>query len=148
MAELLPLKKYPFEFYQFCKGLTSSVKGLPFFEAGPHSGVGSSSDSRARGPGFDTQSGHTFISPSADSRRAVVSYWQKCVHEVLVNRLGSRSLPRNSVVRLTDHLEMTIAIYCGCKTTYPFLKIINTFFLCYNIWLNYWQLLVSIVSIF
>ena len=61
MAELLPLKKYPFEFYQFCKGLTSSVKGLPVFEAGPHSGVGSSSDSRARGPGFDTQSAHILL---------------------------------------------------------------------------------------
>ena len=30
---------------------------------------------------------------SADSRGAVVSYWQKYVHEVLVNRLGGLSLP-------------------------------------------------------
>ena len=29
---------------------------------------------------------HTFVSPSADSRGTVVSYWQKCVHEVLVLR--------------------------------------------------------------
>ena len=29
---------------------------------------------------------HTFVSPSAFSRRAVVSYWRKYVHEVLVNR--------------------------------------------------------------
>ena len=42
---------------------------------------------------------HTFISPSAFSRRAVVSYWRKYVHEVLVNRLGGLSLPRKSVVR-------------------------------------------------
>ena len=28
---------------------------------------------------------HAFVSPSADSRRAVVSYWQKYMHEVLVN---------------------------------------------------------------
>ena len=28
---------------------------------------------------------HTFVSPSAFSRRAVVSYWRKYVHEVLVN---------------------------------------------------------------
>ena len=34
------------------------------------------------------------------SRRAVVSYWRKYVHEVLVNRLGGLSLPRKSVVRL------------------------------------------------
>ena len=31
-----------------------------------------------------------------------VSYWRKYVHEVLVNRLGGLSLPRKSVVRLTD----------------------------------------------
>ena len=43
---------------------------------------------------------HTFVSPSAFSRRAVVSYWRKYVHEVLVNRLGGLSLPRKSVVRL------------------------------------------------
>ena len=42
---------------------------------------------------------HTFVSPSAFSRRAVVSYWRKYVHEVLVNRLGGLSLPR---VMLTD----------------------------------------------
>ena len=45
---------------------------------------------------------HTLVSPSAFSRRAVVSYWRKYVHEVLVNRLGGLSLPRKSVVRLTD----------------------------------------------
>ena len=27
---------------------------------------------------------HTFVSPAADSRGAVVSYWLKYVHEVLV----------------------------------------------------------------
>ena len=41
---------------------------------------------------------HTFVSPSPDSRRAVVSYWQKYVQEVLVNGLGDLSLPRKSVV--------------------------------------------------
>ena len=50
---------------------------------------------------------HTFVSPSADSRGAVVSYWPKYVHEVLVNRLGGLSLPRKSVVRLTDRPDMT-----------------------------------------
>ena len=44
---------------------------------------------------------NTFVSPSAFSRRAVVSYLRKYVHEVLVNRLGGLSLPRKSVVRLT-----------------------------------------------
>ena len=46
--------------------------------------------------------------PTADSSRAVVSYWRKDVHLVLVNRLGS--LSRNGVVRLTDHLDMTVVV--------------------------------------
>ena len=49
---------------------------------------------------------------SADSRRAVVSYWRKYVHEVLVNRLGGLSLPR-----LTDRPDMTLDVYRGRKTT-------------------------------
>ena len=59
---------------------------------------------------------HTF-SPSAFSRRAVVSYWRKYVHEVLVNRLGGLSLPRKSVFRLTDRPDMTQDVYRGRKTT-------------------------------
>ena len=60
---------------------------------------------------------HTLVSPSAFSRRAVVSYWRKYVHEVLVNRLGGLSLPRKSVVRLTDRPNMTLDVYRGRKTT-------------------------------
>ena len=41
----------------------------------------------------------------------------KYVHEVLVNRLGGPSLPRKSVVRLTDRPDMTLDVYCGRKTT-------------------------------
>ena len=44
------------------------------------------------------------------SRRAVVSYWRKYVHEVLVNRLGGLSLPRESVVRLTDRPDMRLSL--------------------------------------
>ena len=58
---------------------------------------------------------HTFIFSSADSGRAVVSYWRKYVHKVLVNHLGGLSLPRNSVLRLIDGPDMTIDVYCGCK---------------------------------
>ena len=54
---------------------------------------------------------------SADLRGAVVSYWRKYVHEVLVNCLGGLSLPRKSVVRLTDHPDMTLHVYRGRKTT-------------------------------
>ena len=60
---------------------------------------------------------HTFVSPSPFSRRAVISYWRKYVHEVLVNRLGGLSLPRKSVVRLTDRPDMTLDVYRGRKTT-------------------------------
>ena len=52
----------------------------------------------------------TDTSPSAFSRRAVVSYWRKYVHEVLVNRLGGLSLPKKSVVRLTDRPDMTLDV--------------------------------------
>ena len=45
-------------------------------------------------------------------------YWRrKYVHEVLVNSLGGLSLPRKSVVRLTDRPDMTLDVYRGCKTT-------------------------------
>ena len=60
---------------------------------------------------------HTFVSLSTFSRRAVVHYWPKYVHEVLVNRLGGLSLPRKSVVRLTDRPDMTLDVYRGRKTT-------------------------------
>ena len=39
------------------------------------------------------------------------------MREVLVNRLGGLSLPRKSVVRLTDRPDMTLDVYRGCKTT-------------------------------
>ena len=40
------------------------------------------------------------------------------MHEVLVNRLGGLlSLPRKSVVWLTDRPDMTLDVYRGRKTT-------------------------------
>ena len=38
------------------------------------------------------------------------------MHEVLVNRLGGLSLPKKSVVRLTDRPDMTLGVYRGRKT--------------------------------
>ena len=85
---------------------------------------------------------HTFVSPSAFSRRAVVSYWQKYVHEVLVNHLGGLSLPRKSVVRLTDRPDMTLDVDRGRKTTMqqqqqinatnPWLRWGNSLLLCHD----------------
>ena len=54
-----------------------------------------------------------FVSPSTDSRRANVSYWQKYVNEVIVNCLGGLSLPRKSLVWLTNCPDMTLAVYRG-----------------------------------
>ena len=48
------------------------------------------------------------------------------MHEVLVNRLGGLSLPRKSLVRLTDRPDMTLDVYRGRKTTiqqYCFAKV-------------------------
>ena len=39
------------------------------------------------------------------------------MQEALVNRLGGLSLPRKSVVRLTDRPDMTLNVYRGRKTT-------------------------------
>ena len=39
------------------------------------------------------------------------------MHEVLANRLGGLSLPRKSVVRLTDRPDMTLDVYRGRKTS-------------------------------
>ena len=38
------------------------------------------------------------------------------MHKVLVNGLGGLSLPRKSVVRLTDRPDMTLDVYRGRKT--------------------------------
>ena len=54
------------------------------------------------------------------------------MHEVQVNCLGGLSLPRKSVVRLTDRPDMTLDAYRGRKTTMhvekcmPFKKYENT----------------------
>ena len=39
------------------------------------------------------------------------------MHEALVNRLGGLSLPRKTVVRLTDRPDMTLDVYRGRKIT-------------------------------
>ena len=51
----------------------------------------------------------TILLPSADSRRVVVSYKWKYVHEVLVNRLVKLAQEK-SMVRWTDRTDMTIAV--------------------------------------
>ena len=55
-----------------------------------------------------------FLSPSAVSGRAVVSYWRKYVHELLVNRFGGGlCLPKKKVAWLTGHPDTTVAVYLG-----------------------------------
>ena len=48
------------------------------------------------------------------------------MHEVLVNRLGGLSLPRKSVVRLTDRPDMTLDVYRGRKTTQQLVESVTT----------------------
>ena len=60
---------------------------------------------------------HTFVSPSAESRRADASYCRKYVHLLQVNRVGGLNLPGNSVARLADRPDITIAVYSGRKAT-------------------------------
>ena len=52
--------------------------------------------------------------PSANSRRVVVSYKRKYVHEVLVNRLVKLA-QEDSVVRWSDHPDMTITVDLDVK---------------------------------
>ena len=84
---------------------------------GPSSAVDRAYVSKARDHGFDTHAGHilSFLQ-SAESRRAVVSYWQKCAHEGLVNCFGSLSMPIKSMVELTDQLDMSTVVYPRHKT--------------------------------
>ena len=60
-------------------------------------------------PRFDTRSGHilSFLLPLIQEGQ------RKYVQKVLVNRLEGLSLPRKSVVRLTDRPDMTIDVYRG-----------------------------------
>ena len=46
------------------------------------------------------------------------------MREVLVNHLGGLSLPRKSVVRVTDRPNMTLDVYRGRKTTIQYNTII------------------------
>ena len=65
-------------------------------------------------------------------------YWRKYVQEVLVNRLGGLSLPRKSVVRLTDRPDMTLDVYRGRKTTkqQPKTKISQVKNICFFQWIQ------------
>ena len=83
------------------------------YYTGPPSTVCNMSDNRSRGPEFDPGPVPYFhgdwswyismaiLLPSADSRRVVVSYKQKYVHEVLVNRLVKLAQEKSVVRWLT-----------------------------------------------
>ena len=48
------------------------------------------------------------------------------MHLILVNRLGGLSLPRNSLVRLTERPDVTIDVYHGCKQQYNIIHLNQT----------------------
>ena len=86
-----------------------------------YSAVGNETDCRSRGCEFDPGPVPNFCGdwswnnfyrhspPSADSRMVVISYKRKYVHKVLVNLLV-KVAQEKSVIRRTDHLDMTIAV--------------------------------------
>ena len=86
---LLLINKLPYidrVYYGFSSCCFSISSSTLSYIAGPLSVVGSISDSRTQVR--YTVRPHILVSPLADSRRAVVSYWRKNVHRVLVDRLG------------------------------------------------------------
>ena len=90
-------------------------------DAGLYSTIGSASVSRVKRSQVPFPVWpHTYKFPSADSRRAAVSYWRKYVHLVLVTCLRGLNLARNSVVRLTDRPDMTLAVYHKAILTQTF----------------------------
>ena len=61
---------------------------------------------------------------------------KKNMHWVLVNCLIGLSLPRKSVVRLTDRPNMTLAADCGCSATiHTLFMYIDLILIC----ISYWQ---------
>ena len=67
------------------------------------------------------------------------------MHEVLVNRLGGLSLPRKSVVRLTDRPDMTLDVYCGRKTTIQQQQLDNVYHL--NNQSFHWKTWVNLIAL-
>ena len=78
--------------------------------AGPRSAVGKAPDSQVRGPGFDTRSVHilSFLLPLI--QEGICQLLAKvCARSTgYLKRLGGVSLPRKSVVRLTDRPDMNL----------------------------------------
>ena len=72
-------------------------------------------DSLVRGPGFDTRSGRIllFFLPLIQEGQLSVTVESMCTKYCL----GGLSLPRKSVVRLTDRPDMALDVYRGRKTT-------------------------------
>ena len=63
------------------------------FNAGQHSAVGSTSDSRASGPGFYTQYGHILSFLLSLIQGGQLSVTGESMYQVLVNCLGGVFLP-------------------------------------------------------
>ena len=59
--------------------------------------------------------GHSL--PSSDSRKAVVSFWWKSVHKILVNRLEDYACPVNMWLGKLTVLNMTPLGWLGRKTS-------------------------------
>ena len=104
VVEFLLLNVYPFTLKTADKmTYTAGCCQCRYRSGGPRSAVGSASDSSARGPGFDTWSGHILLS------NLLLIQEGQYVHLVLINRLGDLSLPRNNVTIAVTALKEIIS---------------------------------------
>ena len=96
--------------------------------AGHRNAVGRASDSRAKVPGLDTRSGQKllFLLPLIQEGQLSVAGENMRTKYLKTSKDLGLSLPRKNVVRLTDHPNMTKAVYHRHKTTQQY-KVIRYF---------------------
>ena len=90
---------------------------LPCFDAEPRSEAGRAPDAKVRCPGFDTGHILSFLLLVIQEGSCQLLAKVHVCDEVLANRLRGLSLPRKSVVRLTDRPGITLDVFRGRKTT-------------------------------
>ena len=79
------------------------------------SAISSAIDLWFRGPGFETRSGHILSFLRSLILEGQLSVTGESMCTVLINHLEGLSLPRKSVVSLTDHPDMTILFTVDVK---------------------------------
>ena len=107
LEEFLPLEVYPFTLILF------TVLSVPGHVAQSVGHLTHKSGVLGSIPGLATD----FCFSFRFFKKGSCQLLAKVCARSTVNRLGGLSLPRKSVVRLTDRPDMTLDVYRGCKTT-------------------------------